>query len=239
MATPRQLLDTYRSKYAGLVQAVMKAHREHTKNLAHDWYHALLTAQYAVVIADDPRAGELAWIAGHCHTTDHHFGKERVEEQMQLYLPLCPGLSDAERQLVIDAVKNHGKQNEESDSEVVKILRDCDKLANLGAILAPIRYGQQSPKVTACNPRYISQDDPAATFRKPLTVWRDLKYTLEWEEPGWFRCAKAMPIAAKRFATFKAAMQDTIDQFSETGLDDLPPELEVIPLLSDEQQAHV
>lgn len=239
MATPRYLLDIYRAKYSALVQAVMEAHRKHTKNLAHDWYHALLAAQYAVVIAADPRAGELAWIACLCHATDHLFGKDRVEERMQLYLSLCSGLSDPERQELMEAVKNHGKRNAGGDSEVIKIVRDCDKLANLDAVLASIRYGQQSPKVTAVNPRYITRDDPAATFKNPLTVWRDLKYALEWEEPGWFRCPKAMPIAANRFAALKAAMQDTIDQFTETGLDDLPEELVVVPQLSDEQQPHI
>lgn len=239
MANASKLLRAYATKYSELVKAVMLAHRHLTKNHAHDWTHALFVAMYGVIIAANERLGELAFIAGLCHTTDHLYGKERIAEIVDVYLSLCPGLSDLEKAAVAEAVLTHGKKNDPDDCPVTVTLKDADKLGNLGILMSAMRYVLQEPNQPIFDLRFVTKNDPEAIFKKPLTTLRDLKYAMEWEEPGWFRCPKAKDIAERRFNCMRIALSELEEQVRETGLSEIPDELIMPPPSPNEIQEHI
>lgn len=237
MTTPRETLDRLVAKYPKLVQSVMADHKEH-RDYAHDWDHALMVAQYGVIIADDARIGELAWIAGLCHNTDHLFGINMVERKMHYYLDFCSGLNGTEHQQIREAVVNHHGLNDKPipDNPVTIVLKDADRLGNIGAQVV-IRSGQSYPKLPAYDVRYIRTSDPAATHKDPRTVLHDIKSVLEWRP--WLRCQVAKELSDKYFALLELCLADIAHQLNETGLDDLPPELILPPELDPNRQQHI
>lgn len=214
------------AKYPELVRAVRWDHYcyQYQRVASHDFYHALMVAQYAVIIAEEPRTGELAWIAGLCHNTDRLFGCDGcvVAEQVERYLDSCPGVGSDERALVVDAVVKHSRKNEPDDSPVLVSLKDADRLANLGA-QAVIRSAQHYATLSPFDPRFVEADDPQASYRDPRTVLRDVRECFVWQE--WLRTERARQLAAPHFAWLQSFVDNLAQQLRETGLLPLPPEL--------------
>lgn len=187
---------------------------------AHDFVHALMVAQYAVKIAENDHTGKLAWIAGLCHNTDRLFPEDAVERIIQVYMNLSDiGFVDDEKALIVEAVLEHHKLNNDNDNPVTITVKDADRLANVSALLL-VRAGQFYPNLPAFDPRFLIKPDPMATYREPKTVLHDIRCALEWEP--WLRLPKAKELGKPRFTLLKRFIDDVQFQMKETGLLSFP-----------------
>lgn len=219
MATHAQqtVWELYEESYADLVDAVRRDHVRAGKfGGGHDFTHALMVARYAVVIAEDLEIGELAWVAAICHNTDriyHDFDERQIEMMLQTYL----GETDLDlgrRQLVVQAVLKHHDLNQHEDSPVLVVLKDADRLANIGPNNI-LRSGQHYHMLPAYDPRFVVSPDPEATYREPQTVLHDTLCSLEWEP--WLRCPKAIALAKPYFAFYRGFKRMFEYQMREVG----------------------
>ncbi|MCR4328834.1 MAG: HD domain-containing protein [Patescibacteria group bacterium] len=213
-------------KHAALTAKVREDHLEQKAFGGHDITHALMVAQYATLITEDERTGELAWIAGMCHNTDRIFPEIRDEKlpsvkvifirsKVVSYLDLVKGIASEEQELVIEAVLEHHKKNSDADNPVTVVLKDADRLANIG-VNNIVRSGQHYSNLLPFDPRYVTTSDPTATYRDPKTVLHDVRCSLEWE--SWLRMPKAKKLADRWFRLYEVFVKAFADQLEETGL---------------------
>ena len=182
----------------------------------HDFVHALMVAQYAVKIAENDHIGKLAWIAGLCHNTDRLFPEDAAERTIQVYMNLSDiGFVDDEKALIVEAVFEHHKLNDDGDNPVTITVKDADRLANVGALLF-VRAGQFYHNLPAMDPQYVLEPDPAATYHDPKTVLHDIRCALEWEP--WLRLKKAKELGKPRFELLERFIDDVQLQMKETDL---------------------
>ena len=211
-------------KHLPLVLEVREDHRKQgAVGGGHNFLHAIMVAQYCPLIAPDRRVGELAWIAAICHNTDRIFlnlEAEEIARKVSKYLNSETDLTKREEALIIEAVVSHDKPNDDNDSPVTIVLKDADRLANLGPNLI-IRSGQYYSDLAAFDPRFVLESDPQATYRNPKTVLHDVLCALEWiEEGGKFGIRlKAAREIAEPYARFLRDFRDLMHhQLEETGL---------------------
>ncbi len=189
------------TRYPNLVEAVRQDHiNQGATGGAHDFVHAMMVAQYAAMIAEDERTGELAWIAAICHNTDRLFpdeDDEGVSRRVVRYLVNgVPDITVSNGETMMEAVLTHHKLNDDADNPVTVTLKDADRLANIGPNLI-IRAGQHYHELPAFDPQYLVEPDPEATYRNPKTVLHDILCALEWEP--WLRLPKAQGLAKPYF----------------------------------------
>lgn len=207
----------YEERYADLVEEVRQDHIDHGKfGGGHDFTHALMVARYAVLIAEDLDIGRLAWVAAICHNTDR-IHREAYEGELATllrgYLSVTD-LDDAEKRLVVEAVLEHHSLNKDEDSPVTVVLKDADRLANIGPNNI-LRSGQLYNELPAYDPRYVAHPDPEATYRVPKTVLHDVLCSLEWEP--WFRTPKAKELAGPYFEFYREFAWRFVCQMREVG----------------------
>ncbi len=191
----------------------------------HDFYHALVVAQYATLIAEKTKFGFLGWIAGICHNVDHLYPGEDIRRIVWSYLETTDiMLSDDEKIWIVETVVHHSEPNHPADDALLQTLKDADQLGNLNQI-AWIRMGQFRPGVPAVDPRFIGTSDPAATFKNPKAILDNIRCTLEWEK--WLRLPKAKELGKPMFEQIRLLLKDTEHQFETLGLLPFPPELVV------------
>src|SRR3989344_2888242 len=169
----------------------------------HPFEHAIMVAQYALLIAEDERTGELGALAGILHNTDRFFHENETEKTINGYLrvawpPTYTNVSGDEVKMVIDAVLNHSKKNDPSDSPVLVCLKDADRLANISPFDIIARSARHYADLPLFDPKWIETMDPTSTYRNHKTVFRDaIHSTQEWET--WFRLPKAQELAKSYF----------------------------------------
>src|SRR3989344_415429 len=236
-------------RFPSVVEKVRRDHRKYGAlvGTGHDFAHALMVAQYCLLIAEGPLAS-LAWLAAICHNTDRMFDESLINRcwRWLCKLPLAGGLfrkADpafqqwnrrqierrvayyledvelffADKCTIIEAVLNHSRRPSDEDNEVTRILMDADKLANIGALLG-LRSAQFQPNLPVIDLRYLDQRPPDTSFRSPGSIYWDIKSSLEWAEPGWIRTAKAQELAKPLFAELQALLDGLVRQFKDTGL---------------------
>lgn len=190
----------------------------------HPFYHALLVAQYTLLIANNERVGELAALAALMHNLDRMFPEDQVQSRIGNYIAAETvinqlRLSQSEIDIVSNAVLNHHKKNDPSDSPVLVCLKDADRLANISPFEITARSARAYCMLPVINPRFLRTTDPEATYREPRTVFHDsLVSTLEWEP--WLRLPKAIKLGRKYFDLLRAMRESVSMQFEETGLID-------------------
>ena len=185
---PERQLRFLQGAYQRLIQAVRKDHIDQgAVGGPHDFLHALMVAHYCVLIAEDERNGVLAWVAAICHNTDRLWPEAEesgvIRAKVTGYLENCPGLDIFETNLIVEAVLNHHRPNDENDNPVTVVLKDADRLASMGPNLI-IRSGQHYSKLPAYDPRFIETSDSRAFYQNPMTVLHDILCALEWAEEG-------------------------------------------------------
>ncbi|OHA18455.1 MAG: hypothetical protein A2664_00735 [Candidatus Taylorbacteria bacterium RIFCSPHIGHO2_01_FULL_46_22b] len=207
-------------KFSELTRLVREDHRNarHLVGHGHDFAHALMVAQYAQLIASEQHEGELGWAAGLMHNTDHLFGEEKVNEIMEGYL-VHVLFSPADKNLVCEAVLTHSEIDSPKDNPISIILKDADKLANIGESVI-LRSGQFRPDITAMDPRFLKFSDPKATYRNPRSLLQDLRHILQWETM--MRTEKARMISKPYFDRLRSFIDHCPDQFEESGLTPYP-----------------
>jgi len=228
VSLPEDQLNQLRKKFPKLLKMVRENYqKKKIFGRGHDLLHALLTAQYGIMIADDEHIGELVWIAGICHITDRLFPEEEVQKQLLYYLNEGTSLPPESKSQIITAVKRHSKPNDPSDDLLTVTLKDADRLANLGPNLF-IRAAQFYNGLLAFDPRYVLEPDPTATYQTPKTVLHDIRCALEWDTDPRFclRLLKARKYATRYFSWIKDSIELLGEQLEETGLLPFPAEFE-------------
>jgi hypothetical protein len=208
------LAERYK-KYHRLIIEVESMLRE--GNQSHGIDHSLMVAQYAAIIAEQERAGELAWVAGIIHDVCHRSGSKDLKS---LHLSPLGEFSSEELGMIYRAVRDHSKLNDANDDLVTIILKDADRLANLG-LLNIIRGGQHRPEIPSMTLGCFGLH-PDSTFRKPLSCLDALHYNLEWEEM--LRLPRARALGRQWFALYRYLIATNEAQFREIGLDVWPPQ---------------
>src|SRR3989338_3074125 len=110
----------------------------------HDFYHALIVASYAALIAENVRLATLGFVAGICHNADRMYPHDECPLPPAYLRKTGDELSYSEREAVCEAVMEHSKKNDPNDNPVTVILKDADRLGNIGP-LHWLRAGQFRP----------------------------------------------------------------------------------------------
>jgi len=204
-----------------------KVKADHVKAIdavgGHDFLHAVMVAEYAEVIEPNPVMAGMGWLAGMCHNTDCLFPRmsdQEIKDHIIGNYFSGFALKKGSMEQIVVAVLEHSKKNSDSDGLVTVVLKDADRLANIGPPLM-IRSGQRYSKLPCFDPRWILEDDPKSSYRNPRTVLRDVKSSLEWKD-GWLRLPKAREIAEKYFVLLQEYVELMDTQIQETNLDQLP-----------------
>ena len=214
------------AKFAPLVNAVRKDHIEQgAVGGGHDLTHALVVAGYCDKIADDPETRMLAWVAAIVHNTDRLWHKQSNEEtakKVRSYLDDATELAEGQKQIVLQAVMRHSRPNDAEDDAVTTVLKDADRVANLG-IVAVIRSGQLYNGLLAADPRFILEPDPSANYRNPKTAFYDVLAALEWDpregKPKFcIRLPKAIALATPYFDWLRMGRDLEARRLEEAGL---------------------
>ncbi len=192
----------------------------------HDFYHALMVAQYAELIAEDPETATLGWITGLLHNTDRMYPKEKVIPVLTRHLQMVRLNIPSGHLCILRAVLEHTKRNDPADSPLLMTLKDADRLANIGAWHF-LRAAQFRPTILAVDPRFIVKQDPTATFKDPKSVLGDIEHTLEWE--SWLRLPKTQELGKPMFDEIRRLVANIESQFETLGLLSFPDELVVEP----------
>jgi hypothetical protein len=183
--------------FPSLAANLFKFHQENPGMAAsgHDFDHDLRVAEMAALIAPDEATAYLAAAAGFCHSADRFVqvivgvGRADVDEvpvkvivNALLATTSLEVLPREERQVIVDAVMKHGRPNEADDNLVLKTLKDADRIVNCDpdVICRSTRHHLDCPNVDYVNGLH----DPAATYKEPLSVLRDISHCLEWTQPG-------------------------------------------------------
>ncbi len=168
---------------------------------AHNFVHALTVAQYGHEVAmaewGNPHTARKAAMGGLGHNADRLLQKttnrERrdipPDEVRKLALKWLKGILNAsDIEQVLQAIVEHSGKNGKKDSKVKIALQDADRIANLSLDLV-IRSGQHfhdKPPVDYMH--FIS--NPAATYREPGSVLKDISYSLDWVNPKTDVCVR-------------------------------------------------
>jgi len=215
--------------FPGLVSAIKReAATVGSKGTAHDFIHDCTVAGYCLLL-DSSERGQLAAAAALCHSTDRRFPVDSVRQRLvrvKSYLLTASRLDDVARNVVIDAVINHDKPNDPDDSNVLVILKDADRLGNLG-LVAALRCAQLHHDLPTFDPRFVSRPDPCATYESPLTVLHDVRSALEWdprEGKGRYclRLPRAVQLGIPYFDWLKAGLVLIRQQIEETSIRSAP-----------------
>lgn len=219
--TAKEIFTYMVEKYHGLYLEVKKTHDNiatlRKSNHGHGLDHDLTVAQYSAIITEDERVGEMAWVAGLMHSADKHFSGEKERLLIDQYFSLLPKgeFDNEELKMMREAIAEHSKLNSPLDNPVTIVLKDADRLANLGAINF-IRCGQQRPDIPACLLEFMDRLHPQATFREPMSCYDMTFYNLEWEEM--LRMPIAMALGRKYFYFIRNFQQMAREQVEYLGL---------------------
>ena len=223
----RRIFVAMRTKYRPLYEAVKKTHEgilaAGKTTMGHGWDHDLRVAQTDILIAEDPRVGEMGWCVGVMHSADRHYG-EQTEEVLRGYFALLPKGEFAveEHVMMWNALIEHSKKNSDADNPVTVALKDADRLANLGA-LNLIRCGQHHPDIPACIPEYLGRVHPESTFRNLKSCYDAISVVnLEWE--AMLRLPKAKEMGKPYFDYYRDFVKRCAQEMEEVGLYPFPSE---------------
>ena len=219
-----------------VAERIRKTHEEVGLFGHHDFAHAFrvgeLAYQFALSEWRDRLVAQSAGLAGMSHNADHIFwhmlGREKYKQDPDIDKKVGGlvsswldglGLKNNQVELVIRAVLNHQKPNEDGDNNVTIALKDADRVANMDADVI-IRAGQSRPNIPAVDLKYFL-DNPEATFKEPGSVLKDIHFLLEWADPKMTKfCVRtklAMEMASKRANFLKDYIDLTKSQLINAG----------------------
>lgn len=221
----RRTLNHLKKKYPNFYDAFVNTHRYLADNgqghRGHGPDHDLMVAGYCLLITDNGRVGEKAWIAALLHSFDRFFGDE-VEEKITEMLQFLPEneFSPEELAEIREAIHRHNQPNATDDGPVQVVLQDADRLANVGPMVI-YRSGQFHSVIPAIEIGFTPwKKNPASTLRKPRSGYDNMLNVLEWEADPRFglRLEKSKRIGKKYFDFLRSWFQLVHDQLDETGL---------------------
>ena len=192
-----------------------------TLTLGHGPEHDLTVAKFCLMLSDNQDIRELGWAAALMHSMDRMMNPRPTKDVLSMLLGSTVDFklriftsdyfTSQEKYLIKDAVLHHSERNKSEDSEVLLVLKDADRLANLAPEII-MRAGQFAPAIPSFNPLNPGLG-PSGSFANLEYAMDDLYYVLEWvmgekfwlqpkekwldysRANHWFRTEKAWPIA--------------------------------------------
>ena len=210
------MVETYRPLFNETVRFYKKMENEGTSTHGHGLDHDLMVANYSLIITESGRDGALAWVAAMLHSIDRHCGDRMTEEVNRRFDPVRHLFDSEEIMAIMEAVENHSKRNDPHDGPVTVIIKDADRLANVGA-LNLIRGGQHRPNIPACRLETIGRLHPKSTFKEPMSCYDATFFNTEWWDM--LRLPKARLIGEPHFEYTRQFRDMVESQFAEVGLD--------------------
>ena len=221
MNDSQEVFVRLRTKFQNIYRKVREIHEEIVSSGketvgGHGFDHSLMVAQYGVIIAEEDKLGEMAWIAGLLHSFDRHFSPYDEQKCIEECLSLVGFAFNASEIAEIScALANHSYPNDPMDSPLTIVLKDADRLGNLGAQNI-FRGAQHRPKIPAVIPEYIGTKHPESQFKSPKSCYDALWFNLEWEDM--LRTRKAKELAKRHFDFIRMFMVAIAEQYQEVGL---------------------
>ncbi|MFA6339058.1 MAG: HD domain-containing protein [Candidatus Paceibacterota bacterium] len=228
----KEKLQRYLKKYSKLVEEVRIMHKN-SKALtcgAHDFSHVLMVGQYCIRLTENEIVEELSWLAALLHNTDRLIWDNSRTKDENENIVFCKVrdlledcvkdlLSKIPKKLISEAVMEHSKLNSDQDSHVTMILKDADRLANLGPNMV-IRNGQAYHDRQGYNLMHTRDFSPGSTYATAPTALDAIRYALEWE--GMLRVPKAQSLAKPYLEILRKFIEGFSKQAEEVSLDDYP-----------------
>ncbi len=226
-------------KYRKLVAAVFEAHRVRGMQKGHNFDHTYSVANLAWDFCEDDSLKKAAFIAGLFHNADRMIAfdenlpnsrevpDDKVDALVRGWLTV-EDLTEYICQVIIKAVLNHGKPNDDSDDTVTVALKDADRAVN-ARIDVVIRSAQFRSNLPVIDPVLLLEDF-RGKYNDRLTVVADLLDCLDWgkDDPRFgVRTQKAKKMIASRVAALLNFFEMIVEQRKEEGLVPYPEEFAV------------
>ncbi len=199
----------------------------------HDFAHAKRVGEIARQVAldewNDKDIAKLAGIAGLVHNADRIIQAQKEIDRQDVSKDdvvalvkkwIENDLEETDIQTVLDAVLGHDEKNAAEDSPVKIALQDGDRVVNLDVDLIPRSAQFYGDLQVIDYEHYLS--DPKATYKKPRSVLRDIKYSLDWVQPESGVCVRtrlAMEMAQPRAKVFALFFEVLKKQLAQEGID--------------------
>lgn len=237
-------MKAYLKKYQGLMRVVREAHETRKMAHGHEFDHAFAVANLANFFSESLLGvtssvmHELAWMAGICHNADRIIALDRgtprgevprsdIEALVRSWLDTEPALGNEDKDIIVRAVLNHGKPNEETDDAVTIALKDADRVVNARFDVV-IRSGQFQPELPVLDPTLLLEDK-RGRYNGRFTIIADLVDCLDWgnlaDERFGVRSSAAKKMIVRRVKKLRKFLEDNIEQRREEGLVPYPLEL--------------
>ena len=117
---------------------------------------------------------------------------------------------------VKNAILEHGKKNDPNDGMLTVILKDADRVANIGAALA-IRSGQFYSGLPPYEMAYLRTVNPAHTYHDPASVLEDLRECFVWGD--WMRTRRGQQMFNLKSANLQDYLFKVAAEFEMIGMD--------------------
>jgi hypothetical protein len=228
-----------RGKHEIFYMARVALHEKHLEAkvpmIGHDLFgHDHAVAQTCLLIHDDQRAMELAWLAAMVHSLDRLIknpDSEVIKTRGLLELLKHSGITEEEIEEIWIATRRHDKENSEEDSLIQMILQDADRLANAQSIII-LRSGQFTSIVPPVELGFLDfKRNPKGNYKSPASGHDDLLSVLEWDPEGpealpqyCLRLPKAIEFGRPHFAFVREWIMRVKHDFTVLGLDPWPIE---------------
>lgn len=222
----RNLINTYETlvrRHQGFYSEVIRLHEESPlKQRGHDPLHDRHVVMYGLLIAEGNEVmQEDLFLAATIHSIDRLFPRGADKTAMEAAskcLDLASDITDERKAAILDAFAEHGKKNDDNDSQLTIMLKDADRCANfcLGVI---IRSGQMYHDLPPVEVPYLREKNPESTYRNPTSVLEDLRGCFDWLD--WMRTPMGKTIANNLAHDLRWFVDRLALQYEELGLDDV------------------
>lgn len=198
-----------------------------TRQRGHGMEHNVHVALHAIDIAMSDygtigdKLAELVFLASIGHSLDRLVDRGDDAGFRGLVtecLGLVKNLPDNTIAAIFEAIEDHGKKNDEGrkDSTITVVLKDADRVANIGAALA-IRSGQFTPNIAPYEMAYLRTPNPASTYRDPSSVVEDLRGCFEWGD--WMRTKRGKEMFDRKAGNLHQYLALVAQEFEMIGMD--------------------
>lgn len=218
------IFEGFRRKHRAFYDEVKRLHDSFPNQRGHDLGHSAHVSLVGITLADRS-IRELVWLSAIPHSLDRVGGGENFESNVRNCLALVNGISNEDKEVVFDAIMKHGNLKDDNESEVLKTLKDADRIANLFLTFV-IRAAQHRTNIPACEMKYLRTSNPLcpasdpASHSKPQAVFDDIRYcTTNW--PRTMRTEKGKLLVESYAAELRRFMETAATQFEKIGMDQI------------------
>ncbi len=225
--TPIEMFETLREKHKVFYNKVRDLHNgsPSRRQRGHGMEHNVHVALHGldIVLHDHPNdaaLAELVFMASIAHSLYRLVDRDDQAgfDHLVIVIGALANLTDNDDYLaVIQAVLDNGKKNDEgrTDNIVTVILKDADRVANVGAALA-IRSGQFTPEIAPYEMAHLREANPASTYHDPTSVFEDLRGCFEWRD--WMRTRRGKQIFDQKVGNLRAYLDTVAGEFEAIGM---------------------